>query len=126
MSPSKKDRFKNLIEDKDEPRESQSKKDIISDSINISTNASNNVSIENDPLTKIEVYKQKVKEKSKQKTHDDMYAQQNVYIDRNLIAAIKDILKKNKKLTKQEIYNEALKMYLDIVHDVQIRLKSEE
>lgn len=124
---SKKDRFANLIQKKDDPRESQAKQEMIAN-VNTDTIAitSTNASIENNALNKVGVYKEKARQREKQLTHDQMYQQQNVYIDRNIVAAISKVLKKNKKLKKQEAYNEALKLYLDIVHDIQVKLKSEE
>lgn len=119
---SKKDRFASLIQKKDEPRESQVKQELIGDIDNVIVSAS----IDASDIAKIESYKEKARQKEKQLTHDQMYQQQNVYIDRNIIAAVNKILKKNKKLKKQEIYNEALKLYLDVIHDVQVKMKSEE
>lgn len=124
---SKKDRFANLIQKKDDPRESQAKQEVIAN-VNADTIAiaSTNASIDSDATARIESYKEKAKKREKQLTHDKMYQQQNVYIDRNIVSAISKILKKNKKLKKQEVYNEALKLYLDVIHDVQVKMKSEE
>ena len=111
---SKKARFASLIQKKDEqPKESQSKKEIFDASIHTSIDAT------------VEAYKKKIDLKRKQLTHNKMYQQQNVYIDRNIVAAVNEVLRKN-KMTKQELYNEALKLYLDVVHDVQVKMKSEE
>jgi hypothetical protein len=123
---SKKARFASLIQKKDEqPKESQSKKEIFDASIHTSIDATVDANHENDVQAKVEAYKKKIDLKRKQLTHNKMYQQQNVYIDRNIVAAVNKVLKKN-KMTKQELYNEALKLYLDVVHDVQVKMKSEE
>jgi hypothetical protein len=122
---SKKARFASLIQKKDEqPKESQSKKEIFDASMNAIIDTSIDANPENDVQAKVEAYKKKIGLKRKL-THNKMYQQQNVYIDRNIVAAVNEVLRKN-KMTKQELYNEALKLYLDVVHDVQVKMKSEE
>lgn len=134
MSASKKGKLGALLNKKDSSVSQgfEAKQEIIhaNKNGNVSPNASINANITpfvpDDAISKINQYKTQAKRKTEQLSHSEMFDQQNVYIDKNLISAIKQVLKKNKKLTKQDLFNNALKMYLDIAFDIQVDLLSEQ
>lgn len=60
-------------------------------------------------------------EEEEKETFESKYIQQNVYIERQIKKEIDDILREKKrkgvKLTKKDIYNQALRMYLMMKYD---------
>lgn len=88
------------------------------ENVNASTNQ--NASINNsDPLGKISKYLPQSEEEEER--FENKYEQQNIYMERKIVKAINEILdqkkKKGKKLTKKDIYNNALKMYLEVAYN---------
>jgi hypothetical protein len=124
---SKKHRLQGLLDQKQqvEPKGSPVKREILQTTTLSSDDTSIHDSVSGTTLSKIEKYKASQLQKTTLLSHAEMFKQQNVYIDRELIKAIDKILKKNKKLSKQDIYNNALKMYLDVVFDTKVDLISE-
>ena len=102
------------------PNNADIKNEIESDSKNESSN-----NMEYETISKINSYRKMVSENVKKKMFDELFIQQNVYIDRNLAKAVDKIVKQKGK-KKKDIYNEAIQMYLDIMYDQKIRLKGEE
>lgn len=80
----------------------------------------------NSEASKLEAYRAIAQKKAQKPAASELRQQQNVYIDNNLIAAIEDILNKNKKLQKKDIYNAALQMYLEFAFDMKVTLKEDE
>jgi hypothetical protein len=52
------------------------------------------------------------------------YLQQNVEIEKKMVQIINELIKKHPKLTKKALYNSALRMYLQVVYDIEIPEKT--
>lgn len=136
VNPNEEKNEKNITNDNQNINQSTNQNNSINENVSaiiinndsVSENASTNNSnfdSESNLENKINRYKEIANASKKKLTHDQMFLQQNVYIDRNLVKAIGEIIKKKGK-KKQDIYNEALKMYLDIMYDVKVKLLSEQ
>ena len=80
---------------------------------------------EKEAISKINIYRKMASKIENKKTFNDIYDQQNVYIERKLIKAVDKIIRK-KGMKKKDIYNRALQMYFGIMHNEEIKLEGDE
>lgn len=123
LIPAPKEEIKNKS---DIENENQINTKIVNTNESVSTNENNSKNAnKNNEEGKLERIASKyIIEDDIEERFESKYQQQNVYIERKVIKEITGILKeekkKGRKLSKKDIYNNALKMYLEIVHDTTV------
>lgn len=96
---------------------------------NVSINARDNISLNetaSNNVSELDVVLNDYRQISgKKPMFSDIYEQQNIYIDRNLVEAVAQLLKEERR-TKKDVYNAALKLYFQLVLKRPIKLRAEE